>query len=61
MNDHVIKMILDEYGIENSENLSKALTKVLEEFSQDSRTTANLSKSINEYDRRMDRLRGIIR
>lgn len=61
MDNYDIKTILDEYGIENSDNLSKALAKVLEEFSKDSRTTANLSKSINEYDRRMDRLHGIIR
>jgi len=37
MHDLVIKMILDEYGIDNSENLSKALAKVLDEFSRDSR------------------------
>lgn len=61
MNDQIIKMILDEYGIDNSENLSKALTKVLDEFSRDSRVASNLSKSIDDYDRRMDRLRGIIR
>lgn len=61
MNDQIIKIILDEYGIDNSENLSKALTKVLDEFSRDSRVASNLSKSIDDYDRRMDRMRGIIR
>ena len=34
MHDLVIKMILDEYGIDNSENLSKALAKVLDEFQE---------------------------
>lgn len=61
MNDQIIKMILDEYGIDNSENLSKALAKILDEFSRDSRVASNLSKSIDDYDRRMDRMRGIIR
>ncbi|WP_049507039.1 hypothetical protein [Streptococcus anginosus] len=61
MNDQVIKMFLDEYGIDNSENLSKALAKILDEFSRDNNVAGNLSKSIDNYDRRMDRLRGIIR
>lgn len=60
MNVKDIKIILDEYDIENSENLSKALAKVLDEFSRDSRIAGNLSKSIDDYDRQMDRLRGII-
>lgn len=60
MHDLVIKMILDEYGIDNSENLSKALAKVLDEFSRDSRVASNLSKSINEQNRLTDRLHGII-
>jgi len=54
-------MILDEYGIDNSENLSKALAKVLDEFSRDSRVASNLSKSINEQNRLTDRMQGIIR
>ncbi|AXJ12471.1 hypothetical protein [Streptococcus pluranimalium] len=61
MNDQVIKIILDEYGIDNSENLSKALAKVLDEFSRNSNVAGNLSKSINEHDALMDRMRGIIR
>lgn len=61
MHDLVIKMILDEYGIDNSENLSKALAKVLDEFSRDSRVINNLSKSINEQNRLTDRMHGIIR
>lgn len=61
MNDLVIKMILDEYGIDNSENLSKALAKVLDEFSRDSRVASNLSKSINEHNRLADRMHGVIR
>lgn len=61
MHDLVIKMILDEYGIDNSENLSKALAKVLDEFSRDSRVASNLSKSINEQNRLVDRMHGVIR
>ncbi|MCP9083591.1 MULTISPECIES: hypothetical protein [Streptococcus] len=61
MHDLVIKMILDEYGIDNSENLSKALAKVLDEFSRDSRVASNLSKSINEQNRLTDRMHGVIR
>ena len=61
MQDLVIKMILDEYGIDNSENLSKALAKVLDEFSRDSRVASNLSKSINEQNRLTDRMHGVIR
>lgn len=61
MHDLVIKMILDEYGIDNSENLSKALAKVLDEFSRDRRVASNLSKSINEHNRLTDRMHGIIR
>lgn len=61
MHDLVIKMILDEYGIDNSENLSKALAKVLDEFSRDSRVISNLSKSINEQNRLADRVHGIVR
>ncbi|MFS9017345.1 hypothetical protein ACRE2K_09625 [Streptococcus pneumoniae] len=61
MHDLVIKMILDEYGIDNSENLSKALAKVLDEFSRDSRVASNLSKSINEQNRLADRMHGVIR
>lgn len=61
MHDLVIKMILDEYGIDNSENLSKALAKVLDEFSRDSRVISNLSKSINEQNRLSDRVHGIVR
>lgn len=61
MHDLVIKMILDEYGIDNSENLSKALAKVLDEFSRDSRVASNLSKSINEQNRLADRMNGVIR
>lgn len=61
MNDQLIKIILDEYGIDDPENLSKALAKVLDEFSRDSRVAGNLSKSIDEHDRLADRMRGIIR
>lgn len=61
MHDLVIKMILDEYGIDNSENLSKALAKVLDEFSRDSRVASNLSKSSNEQNRLADRMHGVIR
>lgn len=61
MHDLVIKMILDEYGIDNSENLSKALAEVLDEFSRDSRVASNLSKSINEQNRLADRMHGVIR
>lgn len=61
MHDLVIKMILDEYGIDNSENLSKALAKVLDEFSRDSRVASNLSESINEQNRLADRMHGVIR
>ena len=61
MHDLVIKMILDEYGIDSSENLSKALAKVLDEFSRDSRVASNLSKSINEQNRLADRMHGVIR
>lgn len=61
MHDLVIKMILDQYGIDNSENLSKALAKILDEFSRDSRVASNLSKSINEQNRLADRMHGVIR
>ena len=61
MHDLVIKMILDKYGIDNSENVSKALAKVLDEFSRDSRVASNLSKSINEQNRLADRMHGVIR
>ena len=61
MHDLVIKMILDEYSIDNSENLSKALAKVLDECSRDSRVASNLSKSINEQNRLADRMHGVIR
>lgn len=61
MNVKDIKMILDEYDIDDSENLSKALAKVLDKFSRDSHVASNLSKSIDENDRLTDRMRGIIR
>lgn len=61
MNDQIIKMILDEHGIDNSENLSKALAKVLDKFLEDSRVAGDLSKAIDENDRLTDRMRGIIR
>lgn len=61
MNDQIIKMFLDEYGIDNSENLSKALAKILDEFSRDNNVAGNLSKSINNHDKLMDRMRGITR
>lgn len=61
MNDQLIKMILDEYEIENSENLSKALAKVLDEFSKNHDVASNLSKSINDHEKTKDRMRGIIR
>ena len=61
MHDLVIKMILDQYGIDNSENLSKALAKILDEFSRDSRVASNLSKSINGQNRLADRMHGVIR
>lgn len=61
MNSLVIKNILDKHGIEDSENLSKALGEVLDRFSTDSHVASNLSKSIKEQNRRDDRMRGIIR
>lgn len=59
MHDLLIKQILDEYEIENSEQLSQALAKVFKELARDVNFANELSKSIKESDRRMDRMRGI--
>jgi len=45
-----IKQILDEHGIDNSENLSKALAQVLEEFSNSNRISESSSSSLMDPD-----------
>lgn len=50
MDNKDIKQILDEHGIDNSENLSKALAQVLEEFSNSNRISESSSSSLMDPD-----------
>lgn len=61
MSEQDIKNILDEHGIENSENLSKALAKVLKDFSENSNVAATFSNSIDAHNEMRDRMSGIVR
>jgi hypothetical protein len=55
-----IKQILDEHGIDNSENLSKALAQVLEEFSNSNRISESSSSSLMDPDVMRKRMSGIV-
>lgn len=55
-----IKQILDEHGIDNSENLSKALAQVLEEFSNSNRVSESSSSSLMDPDVMRKRMSGIV-
>lgn len=55
-----IKQILDEHGIDNSENLSKALAQVLEEFSNSNRVSEISSSSLMDPDVMRKRMSGIV-
>jgi len=55
-----IKQILDEHGIDNSENLSKALAQVLEEFSMSNRVSESSSSSLIDPDVMRKRMSGIV-
>ncbi|MBG9366513.1 hypothetical protein [Streptococcus sp. NLN64] len=61
MHDLIIKQILDEYEIENSEQLSQALAKVFKELARNRSFANEMSKSIKENDKLMDRMHGITR
>lgn len=61
MNEQDIKNILEEHGIENSENLSKALAKVLEDFSKNSNAAAAFASSIDAHNEMRERMSGIVR
>lgn len=61
MNEQDIKNILEEHGIENSENLSKALAKVLKKFSENSNAAAAFANSIDAHIEKMERMSGIVR
>ena len=61
MNEQDIKNILEEHGIENSENLSKALAKVLEKFSENSNAAAAFASSIDAHNEMRERMSGVVR
>lgn len=61
MNEQDIKNILEEHGIENSENLSKALAKVLEDFSKNSNAAAAFASSIDAHNEMRERMSGVVR
>lgn len=60
MDNKDIKQILDEHGIDNSENLSKALAQVLEEFSMSNRVSESSSSSLIDPDVMRKRMSGIV-
>lgn len=60
MDNKDIKQILDEHGIDNSENLSKALAQVLEEFSNSNRISESSSSSLMDPDVMRKRMSGIV-
>ena len=60
MDNKDIKQILDEHGIDNSENLSKALAQVLEEFSNSNRVSESSSSSLMDPDVMRKRMSGIV-
>lgn len=60
MDNKDIKQILDEHGIDNSENLSKALAQVLEEFSNSNRISKSSSSSLMDPDVMRKRMSGIV-
>lgn len=60
MDNKDIKQILDEHGIDNSENLSKALAQVLEEFSMSNRVSEISSSSLMDPDVMRKRMNGIV-
>ena len=60
MDNKDIKQILDEHGIDNSENLSKALAQVLEEFSNSNRISESSSSSLMDPDVVRKRMSGIV-
>lgn len=60
MDNKDIKQILDEHGIDNSENLSKALAQVLEEFSNSNRISESSSSSLIDPDVMRKRMSGIV-
>lgn len=61
MNEQDIKNILEEHDIENSENLSKALAQVLEEFSKNSNAAAAFASSIDAHNEMRERMSGVVR
>lgn len=61
MNEQDIKNILEEHGIENSENLSKALAKVLKDFSENSNAAAAFASSIDAHNEMRERMSGVVR
>ncbi|MFS9235477.1 hypothetical protein [Streptococcus sanguinis] len=60
MDNKDIKQILDEHGIDNSENLSKALAQVLEEFSNSNRISESSSSPLIDPDVMRKRMSGIV-
>ena len=60
MDNKDIKRILDEHGIDNSENLSKALAQVLEEFSISNRVSEISSSPLMDPDVMRKRMSGIV-
>ena len=56
-----LKNILEEHGIDNSENLSKALAQVLEEFSKNSNAAAAFASSIDAHNEMRERMSGVVR
>lgn len=60
MDNKDIKQILDGHGIDNSENLSKALAQVLEEFSNSNRISESSSSSLMDPDVMRKRMSGIV-
>ncbi|MGX5858971.1 hypothetical protein ACWLOB_01125 [Streptococcus sanguinis] len=60
MDNKDIKQILDEHGIDNSENLSKALAQVLEEFSMSNRVSEISSSPLMDPDEKLKRMNGIV-
>lgn len=60
MDNKDIKQILDEHGIDNSENLSKALAQVLEEFSNSNRISESSSSSLIDPEVMRKRMSGIV-
>lgn len=60
MDNKDIKQILDEHVIDNSENLSKALAQVLEEFSNSNRISESSSSSLIDPEVMRKRMSGIV-